>query len=281
MSLESFAKDRSLLDRLNEDGYMSVEFLLAYPSIMELHVSLQEIVDAIKSSTKLSLSSDGSFVRLNIPVERKTLILRDVHAEVTEKEIRELLSQFDVKQLKREVESIWFVVFDNEDSALHALEALQSKSLGGQPVKVRVKSEFYKKELLRRIDQLRPPHKMSCDAAPFESTAPKRKMSSAAAPFVMPESHIMWGSFGLPNGVEWVHGCVLMRSFGYYYDPSYLKVPVVITTPAKKGYSGSYTHYSNQEIYSIVKACKDLSLPPVGEDIRSLNIVGTCWMRDL
>ena len=260
---------------------MCVEFLLAYPSIMELHVSLQEIVDAIKSSTKLSLSSDGSFVRLNIPVERKTLILRDVPAEVTEKEIRELLSQFDVKQLKREVESIWFVVFDNEDSALHALEALQSKSLGGQPVKVRVKSEFYKKELLRRIDQLRPPHKMSCDAAPFESTAPKRKMSSAAAPFVMPESHIMWGSFGLPNGVEWVHGCVLMRSFGYYYDPSYLKVPVVITTPAKKGYSGSYTHYSNQEIYSIVKACKDLSLPPVGEDIRSLNIVGTCWMRDL
>ena len=281
MSLESFAKDRSLLDRLNEDGYMSVEFLLAYPSIMELHVSLQEIVDAIKSSTKLSLSSDGSFVRLNIPVERKTLILRDVPAEVTEKEIRELLSQFDVKQLKREVESIWFVVFDNEDSALHALEALQSKSLGGKPVKVRVKSEFYKKELLRRIDQLRPPHKMSCDAAPFESTAPKRKMSSAAAPFVMPESHIMWGSFGLPNGVEWVHGCVLMRSFGYYYDPSYLKVPVVITTPAKKGYSGSYTHYSNQEIYSIVKACKDLSLPPVGEDIRSLNIVGICWMCDL
>lgn len=248
---------------------------------MELHVSLQEIVDAIKSSTKLSLSPDGSSVRLNIPVERKTLILRDVPAEVTEKEIRELLSQFDVKQLKREVDSIWFVVFESEDSALHALEALQSKSLGGQPVKVRVKSEFYKKELLRRIDQLRPPHKMSCDAAPFESTAPKRKMSSAAAPFVMPESHIMWGSFGLPNGVEWVHGRVLMRSFGYYYDPSYLKVPVVITTPAKKGYSGSYTHYSNQEIYSIVKACKDLSLPPVGEDIRGLNIVGVCWLCDL
>lgn len=214
MSLESFAKHRDLLDHMDEDGYIHLKTILSSPSIVELSASLEEIQSAIKSSDKLQLSSDESSVRLVIPVERKTLILREVPKEATESEIRALLPDQPIVQMRQEVDSIWFLVFDSESSALQALHRLQSATLHSQPLKARVKSEFYKKELQRRLDSLAPPRKLSADAAPFEVPRVPTALNRSAEPFLMPELTLRWGIVGLPNGTEFPRFHVLRVASG-------------------------------------------------------------------
>ena len=50
-------------------------------------------------------------------------------------------------------------------------------------------------------------------------------------------------------------------------------LPLVITVSKPTGYEGSFTHYSKEELYSIVKDAKDLSLPDVTEEVKTLGIV--------
>lgn len=214
LSLESFAKHRDLLDQMDDDGYIHLNTILSSPSIVELSASLEEIQGAIKSSDKLQLSSDESSVRLIIPVERKTLILREAPKEATESEIRALLPEQSIVQMRQEVDSIWFLVFDSESSALQALHRLQSATLHSQPLKARVKSEFYKKELQRRLDSLAPPRKLSADAAPFEVPRGSPSLNRAAEPFLMPELTLRWGIVGLPNGTEFPRFHVLRVASG-------------------------------------------------------------------
>ena len=202
MSLESFAKSQDLIDQMDEDGYIPLSSILSLLPMVELGASLEEIQKAIKANDKLQLSSDESSVRLIIPVERKTIILREVPEEATETEIRNLLPDIPITLLRKEVDSIWFLVFNSESAALQALNQLQSQSLHSHPLKARVKSEFYKKELQRRLDSLSPPRKLSADAVPFETTRPPSTLNSSAKPFLMPELTIRWGCFGLPNGTE-------------------------------------------------------------------------------
>ena len=49
----------------------------------------------------------------------------------------------------------------------------------------------------------------------------------------------------------------------------------MITTPTSHGYSGEFVKYPREELYAIVQQCRDVSLPPVSEEIRSLGVVGT------
>lgn len=67
-----------------------------------------------------------------------------------------------------------------------------------------------------------------------------------------------------------VQSNVLRHSFGY--TPANL--PLVITAPEKKGYSGEYTAYSREELYAIVQNIKDLSLPEIASE---MDVVGEMW----
>lgn len=272
MSLEYFSQNIDILDNLNEEGFLPIAYLLALPSFLELKASVDDVVNAALESTTLDVSSDRTSVRFVIPVERKTIIVRDVPDDVTEEEIRKILDGFPVVGMKKEVASSWFITFPDETMALSALTHLHSQSLRGQPVKARVKSEFYRKELLHRIHD-------------YEQSQPKRKMSSAATPFTMPEGSLptgfSWGGIGLPNGTESLLDCRLTRSFGYYNYTAmtmHPNLPLVITAPAEKGYEGDFVHYSSEEINNIVRKMKDTSLPPLCADAQGLDIVslGSC-----
>lgn len=50
-------------------------------------------------------------------------------------------------------------------------------------------------------------------------------------------------------------------------------LPLVITVSKPTGYKDDFIHYSKEEIYSIVKDSKDLSLPEVSEEVKRLGIV--------
>ena len=50
-------------------------------------------------------------------------------------------------------------------------------------------------------------------------------------------------------------------------------LPLVITVSKPAGYEGGFIHYSKEELYSIVKDSKDISLPEVSEEMKSLGIV--------
>lgn len=64
-----------------------------------------------------ALSSDSSLVRLAIPMNRHTIILRDVPEEATKEDILHLVDNPAVN-LRKEVDSIWFVDYPTESRLL-------------------------------------------------------------------------------------------------------------------------------------------------------------------
>lgn len=193
LSVSSFFENPELIENLNEEGFMPIAYLLALPSFQSLTACVDDIVNAALESTVLDVSSDKTSIRFAIPVERKTIIIRDTPKDVKEEDVRSILEGFPITGLKQEVGSSWFITFPDEATALAALSYLHSQRLHDQPVKARVKSEFYRKALASRMKE-------------YEESLPKRKLSAAAAPFTMPESStgFAWGGIGLPNGCEWV-----------------------------------------------------------------------------
>ena len=181
MSLEYIAKHMSMVDELDEEGYLPLEQILVCSQIISLNTNIHELIEVISTIQSLSLSEDQHQVRLNLPIERKTLIIRDTPEDISEETLKSFLSTPPVS-IRKELGNIWFVTFESEAIAMESLRELQLQHL-----KVRVKSEFYKKELLHRL-------------APYQpEEPPKRKLSSAAIPFTPAAG--LWGAFGL-NGVE-------------------------------------------------------------------------------
>lgn len=178
----------TIMDEMDEEGYLPVEYLLTCPQIMALKASATEVIDSISSIKQLDLSDDRHHTRLSIPIERRTVIIRDSPSDTTEEDIMKLVGEYHTTSLKKEVGDTWFLTLDNEQSALGCLKHLQSQKIGDDFIKARIKSEFYKKELLHQLTPYR------------EEETPKRKLSSAATPFT-PDASFMWGRIGL-NGNE-------------------------------------------------------------------------------
>lgn len=159
-----------------------------------------EIVDFLQACPAYSLSEDETRVRLNLSIERKTIILRDIPEDATEQELREVVPEWEILNIRKEVANNWFLQFATEEIALQAIACLQKATFRGEPIKARVKSEFYKKELLKQVMTCKPKRRLSTDALPFVSS--DHKLSSDATPFCPSTGSIAWGSIGLPNGME-------------------------------------------------------------------------------
>ena len=181
MSLEYIAKHMDMVNELDEEGYLPLEQILICSQIISLNTNIHEVIEVILTIPSLTLSEDQHHVRLNLPLERKTLIIRDTPEDLSEDTIRSFVSNSPIT-IRKELGNICFVTFESEAIAMESLKELQ-----GQQLKVRVKSEFYKKELLHRLAPYQPEER------------PQRKLSSAATPFTPTSS--LWGVFGL-NGVE-------------------------------------------------------------------------------
>lgn len=170
----------TFVSKLDNEGYMPLSYLVSLPSLECFGVSIPELVDVISKMEALSISSDNKGVRISLPVARKTLIIRDTPEGTTEDTIRSLLPEFTIESIKEEIGRSWFVTLLSEEEASRAIALLQTMTIGEQPIKARIKSEFYMKVFMRRLQTvmattkpISTPTKLSSNARPFEM-APER-----------------------------------------------------------------------------------------------------------
>ena len=167
MSVRYMANNPSFVSKLDEDGYMSLDYLLSLPDFQQLVIIEEDLVDIIPSIPSLSLSPDKKGVRISLPVARKTVIIRDSAETTTEESIRSLLSSFSIECVKKEIGNSWFITLSSEEEAHQMVEYLSLHPLDGKLVKSRIKAEFYLKELMKNMEGLKTSTKFSVSATPF------------------------------------------------------------------------------------------------------------------
>lgn len=180
LSISSLAIHPEYLSALDEEGYMPISFLVSQPPLCDSDVDIRSLIEFLASCPEYALSSDSSLVRLAIPMNRHTIILRDVPEEATKEDILHLVDNPAVN-LRKEVGSIWFVDYPTESSALEAIDRLQNSTLLGSPVRARVKGAMYMKELYKQLNSRTPDRRLSTDAAAFVPELVSKKISSDAA----------------------------------------------------------------------------------------------------
>ena len=247
MSLEFMANTPTFVSKLDNDGYLPISYLTSQKSIKDSKLDNNTIIGIIRSIDSLSLSPDNTGVRISLPVARKTLILRDIPDDVTESRIRDLFSGFTVECIKKEIANSWFVTFDSEESALRAFSFVQESTFSSQPIKARVKSEFYMKVFLKRLRSV-------------ISDTPTRKLSSAAKPMLeddlgddIPQLGACWADPMESQQIGSKQVTHVTRSYSYYHTGYEETLPFVPTHPASVGYETPFVHYSPSEILDIVR----------------------------
>ena len=281
MTLEFMADTPTFVAKLDNEGYLPVSYLTSQKSIKDYGLDESTIIEIIKSINTLSIAPDNTGVRISLPVARKTIILRDIPEDTSESVIRSLLPGFEIECIKKEVANSWFITLDSEESAVRACELIQGQSLFNRPIKARVKSEFYMKVFMKRLQ--------SVMTTPRTET-PTRKLSVNAKPFVMPSSSQLpdlmddsspsdeipqlgacWGD---PLNIGYVQCHHMIDRYDYYdYHDDEEDVPFVPTQSGPVGYTGVFIRYSPEEILSIVHVrvryslyaqnMSDFSLPPI------------------
>lgn len=137
---------------MTEDGFISIPLLIHLFQLNLSGISVQDVIIACKDSNKVVVDVDMCMIRPNIPVERKTIILRDLDDKVTEDDIRTIFEGIDsIVTIKPPVGNNWytllftlicrFIVMDTEEHALNALRSLQTKQFKDQPIHARIKNE--------------------------------------------------------------------------------------------------------------------------------------------
>ena len=193
MSMDHLANTPSLVSRLNSDGYLSLSYLLSLSSISKSGISRNELVEIIQTIPTLSLSPDLLGVRVSIPVARKTLILRELPDGITEGTVRSLFDGVKIESIREEISNSWFVTFLTEEEALSCLDSLKNRTLGGVPIKARMKSEYYMKVFTRQLTSILGTPKnepksrrMSADATPFNLSDSKLEEIKKTFQYIKP-----------------------------------------------------------------------------------------------
>lgn len=154
------------VSEFDKDGYFPFECLFSFPSIQELKVDENDLLEAIQRIDSITLSPDKKSVHFSLQLPRNTIIIRDVPEVTTEESIRLALKDFVITNIKREIGNSWFISFDSEHSATSAIEFLSVNTLDGKIVKSRLKSGTLMREAIRR-NQMARLSNLSVEAEPF------------------------------------------------------------------------------------------------------------------
>lgn len=108
LSVESMAQTMILPSYMNEDGFLPIEVLINLFSSSLMPSSLEDIIESVKDSDKVVVDAEAKLIRPAIPVERKTIILRDVPVDVTEDDIRSVFEGVgSIESVKPPVGNNW------------------------------------------------------------------------------------------------------------------------------------------------------------------------------
>lgn len=94
---------------MDEDGFISISTLLSLFPMNFSGVSAEDVIKAVKDSDSVVVNSETFSIRPNVPVERKTIILRDMNSDITEEDIRSIFSGIEtVSSIKPPVGNNWY-----------------------------------------------------------------------------------------------------------------------------------------------------------------------------
>ena len=95
---------------MDEDGFISISTLLALFPMNFSGITIEDVIKAVKDSDSVVINLETYSIRPNVPVERKTIILRDMHSDITEEDIRNIFNGIEtVTSIKPPVGNNWYI----------------------------------------------------------------------------------------------------------------------------------------------------------------------------
>jgi len=155
-SQQNLQRDTYMLSQMDPDGYIPISTVAMFKQLQKLtNGNLELIIESVTGkigdkvdenmrSTICEVSDDLQRIKASWKrPQRTTIILREVKAGTTEADIRSLLdgTSYKVQSVRSDVGQNWFVTMSTEDDAKDALLHLIGKTLNGESVKARLKSE--------------------------------------------------------------------------------------------------------------------------------------------
>jgi len=147
-SPQNLANDAFLLSKMNDEHYVPLSLIASFERVKSLTTDLSLIVESLEDSDQVEASADGQMIRPKEAPKRAKLILRDLPAETTEQELKDLFSQVNMTpSIQSAVNDCWFVSFESEEAASTAFDFLKNQTLHDKPIRARFKSEPIRREV--------------------------------------------------------------------------------------------------------------------------------------
>lgn len=143
LSPKNLATDSYLVTRMNADHWVPISVLADFKKVKAITSDINEVVDALRRSSKVVVDEYGTMVRaITADRPRTTLILRDLPEDVTQEEIADIFSdaQCAPKSVTKEVGNMWYVEFATAKVALDMLLYTRGRYLHDVPIAARLKS---------------------------------------------------------------------------------------------------------------------------------------------
>jgi len=147
---DALSQNFQLQTILRKKQFVTLQDLLSFPEILAVTESEEELLEAVKLvPNRLTLDETESFVVPRVPHHRTTLILRDLPADATMDEVKQLFDNpacAKYKEIHPDVNKTWFVTFETEEECVQTATWIQlSAKFRDNQVRCRIKSEHQQK----------------------------------------------------------------------------------------------------------------------------------------
>jgi len=145
LSKQNLAEDAFIQQNVNAQMYIPICILACHQYLSGLGADISVLLEAARKSEKLAVDEDGLMVRPLFKTKRNTLILRELHEEVTEEELQKLFAgspeSNNIVSIKPDINQTAFVTFKTDEATQNVALWLRSQKLRGQSVRCAIKSE--------------------------------------------------------------------------------------------------------------------------------------------
>ncbi|KAF9196707.1 hypothetical protein BGZ50_007871 [Haplosporangium sp. Z 11] len=143
-SARNLATDTYLVSKMTADHWVPIAVIAEFNKVKQITNSIQDIVDALRRSSKVTVDETGTMVKaIEVDRPRTTLILRDLSEDTKEEEIEAFFkgANCPAKSITREVVgNMWFVEFTTAEDAMAMLLYTRGRQIRNVPIAARLKS---------------------------------------------------------------------------------------------------------------------------------------------
>ncbi|KAG0265846.1 La- protein 4B [Mortierella polycephala] len=143
-SARNLATDTYLVSKMTADHWVPIAVIAEFNKIKQMTNIIQDIVDALRRSSKVTVDETGTMVKaIEVDRPRTTLILRDLSEDTKQEEIETFFksANYPAKFITREVVgNMWFVEFATAEDAMAMLLYTRGRHIRDVPIAARLKS---------------------------------------------------------------------------------------------------------------------------------------------